>query len=103
MNDSTINNYKVECSDETYIGEIKKYINICNRKKKLSIYSLGISIILIALLLMPSININKILNIIEGLLIINILIFVFNFANYLSYKSVIKLMEKHVICRENDN
>lgn len=101
MNDSTINNYKFECSDETYIGEIKKYINISNRKKKLSIYSLGISIILIALLLMPSININKIL--IEGLLIINILIFIFNFANYLSYKSVIKLMEKYVICRGNNN
>lgn len=97
MKDSIINNYEFECSDASYIGEIKKYINISNRKKKLSRYSLGISIILLALLVMPSININKILNIIEGLLIINITIFVFNFANYLSYKSLIKLMKKNVI------
>ncbi|MCF0148556.1 MAG: hypothetical protein HUJ77_09180 [Clostridium sp.] len=103
MNNSTANNYKVEFNDENYIGEIKKYINISSRKKKISIYSLVISIILLALLLMPSININKITNIIEILLIGSIIIFIFNFANYLSYRSVIKLMEKNVICRGNNN
>ena len=102
MKKSIINNYEFEYNDENYIRELKKYINISNRKKELSMYSLGIFIILISLLI-PIKNINNILLIVEGLLILDVIIFVFNFASYLSYRSVIKLMEKYVICKENDN
>ena len=94
MKNNMINNYKFEYDDENYKEEIKKYINISNNKKKISVYALGIALILLAIT-----NISFI----KGLLVIDIMVFVFNFASYLSYKSVIKLMEKHKICREKDD
>lgn len=99
MKNNMINNYKFEYDDENYKEEIKKYINISNSKKKISVHSLGIALILLAILFNPITNISFI----KGLLVIDIMVFVFNFASYLSYKSVIKLMEKHKICREKDN
>lgn len=99
MKNNMINNYKFEYDDENYKEEIKKYINISNNKKKISVYSLGIALILLAILFNPITNISYI----KGLLVIDIMVFVFNFASYLSYKSVIKLMEKHKICREKDD
>lgn len=99
MKSSRINNYSCEFNNENYMEEIKKYINVRNRRKKLSLYSLGIAIILMGILLTHIININEILIIIFGLLIIDIIVFIFNFASYLSYISVIKLMEKHKIVR----
>ncbi|MCI6692705.1 MULTISPECIES: hypothetical protein [unclassified Clostridium] len=99
MKNNMINNYKFEYDDENYKEEIKKYINISNNKKKISVYALGIALILLAILFNPITNISFI----KGLLVIDIMVFVFNFASYLSYKSVIKLMEKHKICREKDD
>ena len=99
MKNNMINNYKFEYDDENYKEEIKKYINISNNKKKISVYALGIALILLAILFNPITNISFI----KGLLVIDIMVFVFNFDSYLSYKSVIKLMEKHKICREKDD
>ena len=99
MKNNMINNYKFEYDDENYKEEIKNYINISNNKKKISVYALGIALILLAILFNPITNISFI----KGLLVIDIMVFVFNFASYLSYKSVIKLMEKHKICREKDD
>lgn len=103
MKNNMINNYKFEYNDENYKEEIKKYMNISNNKKKLSLYSLGIALILLALLFAAITNIRIMLIIIKGLLVIDTMVLVFNFASYLSYKSVIKLIEKHKICREKDD
>lgn len=78
-----------------YESEIDKYTSVRNRMKKGTLYSLIVAIVLIGLLALSSIAIKPMFLIIFGLLIIDIIVFVFNFMPYLAYNARIKQMNKY--------
>ncbi|RXI42121.1 DUF2812 domain-containing protein [Clostridium tetani] len=76
-------------------SEIDKYISARNQTKKGTFYSLIIAILLIGLLVASLITARPMFLIIFGLLIIDIVVFVFNFMPYLAYNSRIKQIKKY--------
>lgn len=78
--------------------EIDKYIKMRNQTKKGSIVSSVIAVVLIALLVLSAIFIRPIFIVFELLLIIDFVIFIFNFMPYIAYNSRIKQMKKHGKC-----
>lgn len=78
-----------------YESEIDKYISARNQTRKGTFYSLIIAIVLIGLLVTSSITARPMFLIIFGLLIIDIVVFVFNFMPYLAYNSRIKQIKKY--------
>jgi len=79
-------------------SEVDKYIRIKNETRKGSLYSLIVAIVIMALLVVSAIYIRPIFIIIEGLLIIDICVFIFNFMSYLAYNSRIKQIKKYGNC-----
>lgn len=79
-------------------SEIDKYTSIRNRTRKGTLYSLIIAIALMGLLVVSVIAIKPIFLIILGLLMIDIVVFVFNFMPYLAYNSRIKQIKKYGKC-----
>ncbi|WP_315121249.1 DUF2812 domain-containing protein [uncultured Clostridium sp.] len=80
-------------------SEIDKYISIRNRTRKGTLYSLIIAIVLIGLLSVSLISIRPIFMIILGLLVIDMVVFVFNFMPYLMYNFRIKQIKKYGKCK----
>ncbi|EQB86419.1 hypothetical protein J2Z44_002916 [Clostridium punense] len=78
--------------------EIDKYIKMRNQMKKGSIVSSVIGLVLIALLVLSAIFIKPIFIILELLLLVNFVIFIFNFMPYIAYNSRIKQMKKYGKC-----
>lgn len=79
-------------------SEIDKYTSIRNATRKGTLYSLMIAIALIGLLVVSLMIIKPIFLIILGLLMIDIIIFAFNFMPYLAYSSRIKQIKKYGKC-----
>ena len=79
-------------------SEIDKYTSIRNRTRKGTLYSLIIAIVLMGLLVVSAIAIKPIFLIILGLLMIDIVVFDFNFMPYLAYNSRIKQIKKYGKC-----
>lgn len=79
--------------------EIDKYIRIRNSSKKGMLYSLVIAIALICLSVVSLIHIKPVFLIIVGLLIIDIIAFIFNFMPYLAYNDKIKQIKKYGKCK----
>lgn len=79
-------------------SEIDKYTSIRNRTRKGTLYSLILAILLMGLLVVSVIAIKPIFLIILGLLMIDIVVFVFNFMPYLAYNSRIKQIKKYGKC-----
>lgn len=80
-------------------SEIDKYTSIRNRTRKGTLYSIILAIVLMGLLAVSAIAIRPIFIIILGLLIIDIVVFVFNFMPYLAYDSRIKQIKKYGKCK----
>ncbi|WP_142415034.1 DUF2812 domain-containing protein [Hathewaya massiliensis] len=80
-------------------SEVDKYISIKNQTKRGTLYSLIIGIVLMGLLPVSSIVMKPIFLGVVGLLIIDLIIFVFNFLPYLSYSSKIKQIKKEGKCK----
>ena len=80
-------------------SEIDKYTSVRNGTRKGTLYSLIIAIALIGLLVVSIKVARPMFLIIFGLLIIDIVIFIFNFMPYLAYNSRIKQMEKEGKCK----
>ncbi|BDB00543.1 DUF2812 domain-containing protein [Clostridium botulinum] len=83
------------------MSEIDKYISEKNGTGKMSFYSLIIAIVITCLLFIPINAIRYNFLIIFGLLIIDIVVFIFNFMPYLAYKSRINQMGNNGKCEEN--
>lgn len=79
-------------------SEIDKYTSIRNITRKGTLYSLIIAIALMVLLAVSLIFIKPIFLIILGLLIIDMVIFVFNFMPYLAYNLRIKQIKNYSRC-----
>lgn len=80
-------------------SEIDKYIEVRNSTRKGTFYSLIIAIALMGLLAASFITIRPIFLIIFGLLMIDFVVFVFNFMPYLAYNSRIKQIKKYGKCK----
>ncbi|MDU1444107.1 MAG: DUF2812 domain-containing protein [Clostridium cochlearium] len=80
-------------------SEIDKYISARNQTRKGTFYSLIIAIVLIGLLYTSLIILKPMFLIIFGLLIIDIVVFVFNFMPYLAYSSRVKQIKKYGKCK----
>ena len=80
-------------------SEIDKYISARNQTRKGTFYSLIIAIVLIGLLYTSLIIPKPMFLIIFGLLIIDIVVFVFNFMPYLAYSSRVKQIKKYGKCK----
>lgn len=80
-------------------SEIDKYTSIRNRTRKGTLYSIILATVLIGLLAVSASAIKPIFPIILGLLIIDIVVFVFNFMPYLAYDSRIKQIKKYGKCK----
>jgi len=78
--------------------EIDKYIKVKKQVKKGVIISSIIAIVLIALLVLSFAFIRPIAIILELLLIIDFVVFIFNFMPYIAYNSRIKQMKKYGKC-----
>ena len=83
--------------EESDMEKLKDYISIRNQTKKVTIYSLVIALGLMSLLAISLISIRQLFIIILGLLIIDIIVFAFNFVTYILYNSTIKQKKKMVI------
>ena len=81
-------------SEESDMEKLKDYISIRNQTKKVIIYSLVIALGLMSLLAISLISITQLFIIILGLLIIDIIVFAFNFVTYILYNSTIKQIKK---------
>lgn len=81
-------------------SKIDKYINVRNQTRKGSLYSLLVGIALIGLSIFSIVAIRPIFLIIVGLLLIDIVVFVFNFMPYLAYNSRIKQIKEYGKCKE---
>jgi hypothetical protein len=81
------------------ISEIDKYTKIRDQTRRGTLYSSIIAIALIGLLVVSAIAIRPIFLIVFGLIVIDILIFIFNFMPYLAYKSRIKQLKKDGKCK----
>lgn len=79
-------------------SEIDKYTSIRNGTRRGNLYSLIIAVVLIGLLALSVIFIRPIFLIILGLLIIDMVVFIFNFMPYLMYNSRIKQIKKYGKC-----
>ncbi|GAA0725269.1 hypothetical protein GCM10008905_20340 [Clostridium malenominatum] len=79
-------------------SEIDKYTSIRNGTRRGTLYSLIIAVVLIGLLTLSVIFIRPIFLIILGLLIIDMVVFVFNFMPYLMYNSRIRQIKKYGKC-----
>ncbi len=84
-------------------SEVDKYINMRNQTKKGSLYSFLVAMALMCLFIVSVVTIKPISFIIEGLLVIDICVFIFNFMPYLAYNSRIKQMQKDGKCKEEKN
>ncbi|ACA54621.1 DUF2812 domain-containing protein [Clostridium botulinum] len=82
-------------------SEMDKYINAKNRTGKGTLYSLIVAIVLICLSVIPIKALRYMSPIISGLLIIDFIVFIFNFMPYLAYKYRIKQVENNGKCEEN--
>ena len=80
-------------------SKIDKYSSIRNQTKKGTIYSLIVGIILMILSSISLITIKPMFLIIFALLMIDIIVFVFNFMPYLAYNSRIKQIKKDGKCK----
>lgn len=78
--------------------EIDKYIKMRNQMKKGSIVFSIIGVVLIALLVLSFMFIRPISIILELLLVIDFVVFVFSFMPYIAYSSRIKQMKKYGKC-----
>ncbi|MPN27006.1 hypothetical protein SDC9_174433 [bioreactor metagenome] len=78
--------------------EIDKYIKMKNQMKKGSIVSSVIGLVLLALLVLSFMFIRPISIILELLLVIDFVIFIFSFMPYIAYNSRIKQMKKYGKC-----
>ncbi|MBL4935602.1 DUF2812 domain-containing protein [Clostridium sp. YIM B02515] len=76
-------------------SEIDKYISVRNTTKRGTIYSLIAGIVIIALLALSLFAARPIFLILFGFLIIDMIIFTFNFMPYLAYNSRIKQIKKY--------
>lgn len=84
-------------------SEVDKYINMRNQTKKGSLYSFLVAMALMCLFIVSVVTIKPISFIIEGLLVIDICVFIFNFMPYLAYNSRIKQIQKDGKCKEEKN
>ncbi|WP_434282386.1 DUF2812 domain-containing protein [Clostridium botulinum] len=82
-------------------SEMDKYISAKNGTGKRTLYSLIVAIVLICLLVIPIKALRYMFLIIFGLLIIDIIVFIFNFMPYLAYKSRINQMKSNEKYEEN--
>ncbi|CBZ02475.1 hypothetical protein N496_03015 [Clostridium botulinum A2B3 87] len=82
-------------------SEIDKYISVKNGTGKGTLYSLIVAIALICLLVIPIKALRYMFPIIFGLLMIDIVVFIFNFMPYLVYKSRINQMKSNGKYEEN--
>lgn len=80
-------------------SEIDKYTSIRNRTRKGTLYSLIIAIALIGLLVVSIKVARPMFLIFFGLLIIDIVVFIFNFIPYLAYDSRINQIKKDGKCK----
>lgn len=78
--------------------EIDKYIKMKNQMKKGSIVSSVIGLVLLALLVLSFMFIRPISIILEVLVVIDFVIFIFSFMPYIAYNSRIKQMKKYGKC-----
>lgn len=76
-------------------SEIDKYTRIRNTTKKGSIYSLIIGLILLGMSTISLIAIKSVFLLLQGLFLINLIVFIFNFMPYVAYNNRIKKIVKY--------
>lgn len=81
-------------------SELEKYIRTRGQMGKGVLYSLIIAIVLMVLLCISAVLFKPAFIVIEGLLIIDMIVFIFNFMPFLAYNGRIKQIKKYGKCND---